>query len=45
MLPTKIQFIWPRDCREDIFEIDQSETGIACGDMFINELGRYVQSL
>ena len=32
MLPTKIQFIWPRGCRgEDVFEIDQSETGIAFG--------------
>jgi hypothetical protein len=46
MLPTKIQFIWPRVCRgEDCFEIHQSETVIACRTMFINGLERNVQSL
>jgi hypothetical protein len=31
MLPTKIQFIWPSDFREELFlEINQSETRIAC---------------
>ena len=45
MLPTKIQFIWPVRCRgEDLFKIAQSETGIPCGAMFINGLGRNVQS-
>ena len=30
MLPTKFQFIWPSDFREeDFLEIDQSETRIA----------------
>jgi hypothetical protein len=46
MLPTKIQFIWPRGCRrEDFFVIDKSETGIAYGAMNINGLGRIVQFL
>jgi hypothetical protein len=46
MIPTKIQFIWPRGCRgEDFFEIDQSETRIAYGAININGLGRNVQSL
>jgi hypothetical protein len=32
MLPTKFQFIWQSGFRgEDILEIDQSETRIACG--------------
>ena len=31
MLPTKCQFIWPSDLKEeDFLEIDQSETIIAC---------------
>jgi hypothetical protein len=31
MLPTKLWFIWQSGFREDILEIDQSETKIACG--------------
>jgi hypothetical protein len=32
MLPTKFQFIWQSGFRgKDFLEIDQSETGIACG--------------
>jgi hypothetical protein len=32
MLPTKFRFIWPSGFRgEDILEINQSETKIACG--------------
>jgi hypothetical protein len=34
MLPTKFRFIWPSSFREDFLEIDQSETRIACGDLF-----------
>jgi hypothetical protein len=34
MLPTKFQFIWQSGFRgEDILEIDQSETRIACGGL------------
>ena len=31
MLPTKLQFIWLSDFREDFLEIDQSETRIDYG--------------
>jgi hypothetical protein len=31
MLPTKFRFIWQSGFREDILEINQSETRIACG--------------
>jgi hypothetical protein len=35
--PTKFLFIWPSGFREEYFlEIDQSETRIACGAMFVN---------
>ena len=38
MLPTNIRFICPSGFRrEDVLEIDQSETRIACGAMFVNE--------
>jgi hypothetical protein len=30
MLPTKFQFIWESDFREDFLEINQSKTRIAC---------------
>jgi hypothetical protein len=40
------RFVWPSGFREeDFLEIDQSETGIACGAMFVNESGRNEQSL
>jgi hypothetical protein len=46
MLPTKFRFIWPSDFRgEDILEINQSETRMACGGMFVNGSGRNEQSL
>ena len=31
MLPTKFLFIWPSGFREDVLEINQSETRIVCG--------------
>jgi hypothetical protein len=31
MLPTKFRFIWPSGYREDILEINQSETRMTCG--------------
>ena len=35
MLPTKFPFIWLSSSRvEDVLEIDQSETRIACGGHF-----------
>jgi hypothetical protein len=37
MLPTKFQFIWPSGYRgEDSLEINQSDTRIACGAMFVD---------
>jgi hypothetical protein len=37
MLPTKFRFIWQSGFREeDFLEIKQSETRIACGEMFVN---------
>jgi hypothetical protein len=38
MLPTKFWFIWPSGVRgEDFLEINQSETRIACGTVFVND--------
>ena len=31
MIPTKFRFIWQSDFREDVLEINQSETGVVCG--------------
>jgi hypothetical protein len=31
MLSTKFQFIWESGFREDVLEINQSETRMACG--------------
>ena len=46
MLPIKLRFIWAIDVRgEDFLEINQSETRIACGTVFVNELGQNEQSL
>ena len=46
MLPTKFRFIWPSGFRGDNFlEINQSETRIACGAMFVNGLKLNEQSL
>jgi hypothetical protein len=46
MLLTKCRFIWPSGFRgEDFLEIDQSETRIACGAMFINGSKQILQSL
>jgi hypothetical protein len=46
MLPTKCRFIWPSSFREGEFlEIDQSETRIAFGAMFVNESERNEHSL
>jgi hypothetical protein len=46
MLPTKFQFIWPSGYRgEYSLEINQSETGIACGAMFVDGSGRDEQSI
>jgi hypothetical protein len=38
MLPIKLRFIWPIDLREDVLEINQSETRIACCTVFVNGL-------
>jgi hypothetical protein len=36
MFPTKLQFIWQSGFRgEDFLEINQSETRIICGSMFV----------
>jgi hypothetical protein len=36
MLPTKFQFIWESGFRgEDVLEINQSETRMACGSHFV----------
>ena len=45
MFPIKLWFIWPIDLREDFLEINQSETRIACGAVFVNGLGRNEHSL
>jgi hypothetical protein len=46
MVPTKFQFIWPSGYRgEDSLEINQSDTRIACGAMFVYGTGRDEQSL
>jgi hypothetical protein len=46
MLSTKFRFIWPSGVRgEDFLEINQSETRIACGAVFVNGLGRNEHSL
>jgi hypothetical protein len=46
MLPTKFRFICPSSFREGEFlEINQSETRIAFGAMFVNESGRNDQYL
>jgi hypothetical protein len=46
MLSTKFQFICESGFRgEDFLEINQSETRIACGSMFVNGLGQNEQSL
>jgi hypothetical protein len=41
MLPTRFRFIWPSGFRGiDFFlEINQSETGIACGGHVCNRIG------
>jgi hypothetical protein len=46
MLLTKFRFIWQSGFRgEDFLEINQSETRIACGAMFVDGSGRDEQSL
>jgi hypothetical protein len=46
MLPSKFQFIWLSGYRgDDSLEINQSETRIACGAMFVDGSGRDEQSL
>ena len=46
MLPTNIRFICPSGFRrEDVLEIDQSETRIACGAMFVIGSGQNEHSL
>jgi hypothetical protein len=46
MLSTKIRFIWQSGFRGDHFlEINQSETRIVCGAMFVNGLELNEQSL
>ena len=45
MHPTKFRFIWQSGFRgEDFLEINQSETRIVCGAMFVNGSGRNEQS-
>jgi hypothetical protein len=40
MLPTKFRFIWQLGFRaEDILEIDQSETRMACGGHVCKRIG------
>jgi hypothetical protein len=45
MLPTKFQFIWESDFREDFLEINQSETKMAFDDHVLNGLEVNEQSL
>ena len=46
MLPTKFRFIWLSGFRgEYSLEINQSETRIAYGGMFVNRSGRNEHSL
>jgi hypothetical protein len=45
MLPTKFLFILVKQFQRRFLEIDQSETRIACGAMFVNGSGRVKQSL
>ena len=38
MLHTEFRFIWPRVCRgEELFQIEQSETGIACDTCLLTD--------
>jgi type I restriction-modification system DNA methylase subunit len=39
MLPDKVQFIWESGFREDLLEINQSETIIACGSHVFKRIG------
>jgi hypothetical protein len=39
MLPAKIQFIWESGFRENLLEINQSETRIACGRHVCKRIG------
>jgi hypothetical protein len=40
MLPTKFRFIWPTSFRgEELLNIDQSETRIACGSYVSSRIG------
>jgi hypothetical protein len=45
MLPTKFLFILVKQFHRRFLEIDQSETRIACGAMFLNGSGHVKQSL
>jgi hypothetical protein len=46
MLPTKFQFIWESSFRgEDVLEINQSQTRMACGGHFVNGSRRNEPSL
>jgi hypothetical protein len=46
MVPTRFRFIWPSGFRGDNFlEINQSETRIACGALFVHGSGRDEQSI
>jgi hypothetical protein len=45
MLPTKFLFILVKQFQRRFLEIDQSETRIARGAMFVNGSGRVKQSL
>jgi hypothetical protein len=45
MLPTKFQFIWQSGFREDFLEINQSETRMDCGAIFVNGSKLNEQSL
>ena len=45
MLPTKFRFIWPYSFREeDLLEIGQSETRIACGGHACLCIGPYIDT-
>ena len=46
MIPTKFRLIWLSGFRgEDFLEINQSETRIACGAMFVDGSGQKEQTL
>ena len=46
MLPAMFGSIWPSSFRgEDFFNISQSETRIALGDLFVGRIGRNEETL